>query len=446
MGKVKNNSIIKIMILLLITIIILISLVGIYVKKTYQYENILPDYKLGMEFTGSRITQIKVSDAENQVAYDTEGTIVEDYEEGQEGITVVTEKVKKDEALTEENFKKVKEIIQKRLKQTNIQEYELRVNMQTGDIMLELPESIQTDTILSGVYPAGKFEIVDAETGEVLLTKEQIKDSVVMYEAITTGTQVYLAIQFDKEGTVKLEEISKTYIATQDEEGNTVEKQISVKIDDEDFTTTYFGSTIPNGQLNIPMGHATEDTEELGEYINQTALVAAILSNETMPIIYEVESSSYFPTEIKENTILLLEIIVVALNIIIIIYFSIRYKLNGLFGGIIGIGFGALLLLAIRFSNVVITIEALIVFFMMMLLNYLFIQVLLAKLNKENTKQNFYEVLKRALLTIIPFAIVAVILCFQGTLAISTSGMIMFWGLVIFALYHLGITKILLIK
>ena len=83
---------------------------------------------------------------------------------------------------------------------------------------------------------------------------------------------------------------------------------------------------------------------------------------------------------------------------------------------------------------------------MMMLLNYLFIQVLLAKLNKENTKQNFYEVLKRALLTIIPFAIVAVILCFQGTLAISTSGMIMFWGLVIFALYHLGITKILLIK
>ena len=446
MGKVKNNSIIKIMILLLITIIILISLVGIYVKKTYQYENILPDYKLGMEFTGSRITQIKVSDAENQVAYDTEGNIVEDYEEGQEGITVVTEKVKKDEALTEENFKKVKEIIQKRLKQTNIQEYELRVNMQTGDIMLELPESIQTDTILSGVYPAGKFEIVDAETGEVLLTKEQIKDSVVMYEAITTGTQVYLAIQFDKEGTVKLEEISKTYIATQDEEGNTVEKQISVKIDDEDFTTTYFGSTIPNGQLNIPMGHATEDTEELGEYINQTALVAAILSNETMPIIYEVESSSYFPTEIKENTILLLEIIVVALNIIIIIYFSIRYKLNGLFGGIIGIGFGALLLLAIRFSNVVITIEALIVFFMMMLLNYLFIQVLLAKLNKENTKQNFYEVLKRALLTIIPFAIVAVILCFQGTLAISTSGMIMFWGLVIFALYHLGITKILLIK
>ena len=446
MGKVKNNSIIKIMILLLITIIILISLVGIYVKKTYQYENILPDYKLGMEFTGSRITQIKVSDAENQVAYDTEGNIVEDYEEGQEGITVVTEKVNKDEVLTEENFKKVKEIIQKRLKQTNIQEYELRVNMQTGDIMLELPESIQTDTILSGVYPAGKFEIVDTETGEVLLSKEQIEDCNVLPQPTTTGTQVYLIIQFNKEGTEKLEEISQTYISTEDEEGNTVEKQISVKIDDEDFTTTYFGSTIPNGQLNIPMGHATEDTEELGEYINQTALVAAMLSNETMPIIYEVESSSYFPTEIKENTILLLEIIVVALNIIIIIYFSIRYKLNGLFGGIIGIGFGALLLLAIRFSNVVITIEALIVFFMMMLLNYLFIQVLLAKLNKENTKQNFYEVLKRALLTIIPFAIVAVILCFQGTLAISTSGMIMFWGLVIFALYHLGITKILLIK
>ena len=111
MGKVKNNSIIKIMILLLITIIILISLVGIYVKKTYQYENILPDYKLGMEFTGSRITQIKVSDAENQVAYDAEGNIVEDYEEGQEGITVVTEKVNKDEVLTEENFKKVKKTL-----------------------------------------------------------------------------------------------------------------------------------------------------------------------------------------------------------------------------------------------------------------------------------------------------------------------------------------------
>ena len=446
MGKVKNNHVTKIMILLFITIIILISLVGIYVKKTYQYENILPDYKLGMEFTESRITQIQVDKSENQVAYDTEGNVVEDYEEGQEGITVVSEKVNKDEVLTEENFKKAKEIMQKRLKQLEIKEYEIRLDTQTGNIVLELPENNQTDAILSGIYPAGKFEIVDTETGEVLLSKDQIEDSTVMYEPTTTGTQVYLAIQFNKEGTKKLEEISKTYISTQDEEGNTVEKQVSVKIDDEDFMTTYFGSTIPNGQLTISMGHATEDAEELGEYINQTALIATMIRNETMPIVYTVESSSYFPTEIRANTIFLLEVIVVALNIIIIIYFSIRYKLNGLFGGIIGIGFGALLLLAIRFSNVVITIEALIVFFMMMLLNYLFIQVLLAKLNKENTKQNFYEVLKRALLTIIPFAIVAVILCFQGTLAISTSGMIMFWGLVIFALYHLGITKVLLTK
>ena len=223
MGKVKNNHVTKIMILLFITIIILISLVGIYVKKTYQYENILPDYKLGMEFTGSRNTQKQVDKSENQVAYDTEGNVVEDYEEGQEGITVVSEKVNKDEVLTEENFKKAKEIMQKRIKQLEIKEYEIRLDTQTGNIVLELPENNQTDAILSGIYPAGKFEIVDTETGEVLLSKDQIEDSTVMYEPTTTGTQVYLAIQFNKEGTKKLEEISKTYISTQDEEGNTVE-------------------------------------------------------------------------------------------------------------------------------------------------------------------------------------------------------------------------------
>lgn len=257
------------MILLLITVIVLISLVGIYVKKTYKYENILPEFKKGMEFTGSRITKIAVDTTEGQTAYDEEGNKVEEYEEGQEGITIVNEKINKDEVLTEENYKKSKEIIEKRLKQLEIKEYEIRLDYENGNIWLELPENEETDMIISGMYSAGKFEMIDTETEEVLLSNEEIKESAVMYSPDTTGTQVYLAIVFDKEGTKKLEEISKTYVQTEDEEGNSVEKQVTVKLDGEEFMTTYFGSTIPNGQLTISMGNPTKDVEELGEYANQ---------------------------------------------------------------------------------------------------------------------------------------------------------------------------------
>lgn len=71
--------------------------------------------------------------------------------------------------LTEENYKEVKSIIEKRLKKSNIQDYNISVNNITGDITLEIPEDENTDTVISNLNTIGKFEIIDTDTNEVLI-------------------------------------------------------------------------------------------------------------------------------------------------------------------------------------------------------------------------------------------------------------------------------------
>ena len=82
--------------------------------------------------------------------------------------------------------------------------------------MIEIPENDNTDNVVSNIGTTGKFEIIDADTEEVLMDNSDIKSAKVMYgaaSATSSGTSVYLDIEFNKEGTGKLKDISN-YICT----------------------------------------------------------------------------------------------------------------------------------------------------------------------------------------------------------------------------------------
>ena len=142
--------------------------------------------------------------------------------------------------LTVENYEKSKRIIEKRLKEYGVQDFNLRLNNNNGQIILELPENSNTDTLLANITYVGKFEILDSETKEVLLDYSKVKDAKAVYSNTDFGTRVFLSIEFNDEGKAKLEEITKTYIETTDEEGNKTTKEISINIDDETLLETYF--------------------------------------------------------------------------------------------------------------------------------------------------------------------------------------------------------------
>lgn len=164
----KKNVGLKILVVLVILAICLISFVGIYKKDKNQMVEVLPEYQLGMDLNGAREVVLKVSDDTNEVIYDEQGNVTEDGldEEGnlKEGYKKEEVKVNKDEVLTEENFKRAKQIIEKRLATMSVYEYEVRQNLEDGTITIELPENDDTDAVISNLAYAGKFEIVDSET------------------------------------------------------------------------------------------------------------------------------------------------------------------------------------------------------------------------------------------------------------------------------------------
>ena len=108
--KVKQQKIITIIaVILLVVIITLASFVGIYKKQEYKVANVVPNYILGMEFTGSRVVDLSVdTSVESTTIYDKDGNEVTEKEDGVEyteenGYTTVENKVNSDDVLTQNN-------------------------------------------------------------------------------------------------------------------------------------------------------------------------------------------------------------------------------------------------------------------------------------------------------------------------------------------------------
>ena len=191
--KTNNKNVIKVIkILTIVLLIVLVSMIGffgIYKKNKNQMSNVVKKYSYAMDINGTRTIKLKLNDE-------------------------VTEEEK-----TVDNYNKSKGIIEKRLKSLKIEEYNIVLNDKTGEIIIEIPENLSTDKIVSNLNTIGKFQIIDSETNETLLDNSNIKSSDVLYNRETSGTSVYLEIAFNKEGKNKLEDISKTYVKT--EETNT---------------------------------------------------------------------------------------------------------------------------------------------------------------------------------------------------------------------------------
>ena len=251
-------------IIVIILLLSLISFVGIYVKDKNTMKNVIPEYKLGTDLHGARNILVKVDDSTTTKKYDSDGNLVKDSSDGDENnenITEVEEKVNPDELRTADNYEAVKNIIEARLKYMKVEDYLLRFDESTGDISLEVPENSSTDYIAQYAITKGEFKIVDNDTSEVLLTNADLKEAKVQYSTSTSGTTVYLTIEFNKDAVEKLRDISKTYVSSTDTDGNTTTKKIKMTLDDSTIITTYFQEEISTGIIQLSMGTSTSTSE-----------------------------------------------------------------------------------------------------------------------------------------------------------------------------------------
>lgn len=457
---------------LVVALIAMIAIFGIYTQKENRMVNKVKGYTYAMDLKGERTIILSLATGKEEIIKDSEGKEITDAENltedelKEKGYTKEEVEKNKAEDLTDENYQKTKEIIEKRLKQLSVQQYNISINEQNGELTLNIPENEKTDDIINQIMPKGKFEIIDSETNEVLMNNNDIKEVKVLTgqsSSTQNGVNVYLDIQFNKEGTQKFETITGTYKTSSDtnttQENTTDEnsensenteetkKQITMKIDGETMTTTSFEDVIKTGKMSLIVGGASSENETIKENIEKAQNIASLMNNGEMPLEYE-GYSQYILSDITRENLHTIEIAIIIITAVALLLLVIKYKTSGFLASIGFVGLAAIVAIIIRYTNVVIALEGIFAIAVILIINYIFQKKLLAKIKKIKIQNKEENILKKAMketykdffLKIIPICIMAITFTFIKWIPISSFGMVMFWGLLLIAIYNPLIT------
>lgn len=462
----------KIILCIAIAVLIaLISFVGVYVKDTVVFKDKLPNYEYASDFGEKRITSLVFST--NEVIYDKDGNKVDSIPEGANEADYRREKenANSEEVLNSDNYKKVKEILEGRLKDLNVEDYKIRVDESNGSACLELSETEDTDRFIQALSAKGDFALKDAETKDVLLDRSNIKEAKVVYSnASTDGVTVYLDIKFDKEGKEKLAEISRTYVKpeeienkegenseeTSNEGENNEEKKeeesnknkVTLTLEGSDMLTTHFGEELKNGELTISLGTG-KDNETIKEYMEQGSFYAMLINNPEMPIKYQVGASETVKGNLNGNEIYIAIGILCVAVLISAIYMICRYRLNGVFGAISLTLMVALLLLCARYTSILVSLNSIFAVILLIVVDTYLISKILGSIKKDNSVENTHKALLRTYLEekeiIIITLVIAIVFTFMKHVGSYTFGMTVFYGAISVALSNLIFLRTILL-
>ena len=460
--------------ILAIIVICLISFVGIYTKNANRMENQVKDYDLSKDLKGYRELVFKVSDATEVL--DSNGKVVGNTDEyGDSSIETNSykkseNKINASEDLTKENYEKAKSIIEKRLKSLNVEDYNLSLDEENGNIYLQIPENSDTDHTVSNILQVAKFEIKDQDdTSNVLVTNDDLKKISAVYNTTSSGTTVYLQIEFNKNGKNILKQISTGDYATDEnltnttnttgntsenentnsnentssEEETKTQKKIILSVDNNDMITTSFDDPIEDGIIDLSMNKATTDQDSISDTLQSASTIAAVVNSGKMPLTYKVAENNYVNTDITSNMLKKAMYVVIAIVIVALVVLIIKYKSVGLLASISYIGFVGLELLLIRYTNVTISLESIVAGIILLAVNYLITYRLIKvhETDSELKKKVYSNEFKSIIIKSIPIFIIAIIFVFMKWTKIATFGMFMFWGLLLSIIYNYIVTK-----
>ena len=372
-GDKLTKKLISILLILVSIAVIIIAFIGIYLPDLNKLKNIIPGYKLGTEVDGIIEYRFKVDDSssEKQVYVDSNGKIrgevlnssSSDYEVETEleeandtGFSIETRTIKENEdsILTKENFEKSKKLVEERLENAGATEYAIRLDDVTGEMVVELSQNDDVGYLYQVALTAlGEFDIIDAQTGVVLLDKTSVSDTAVAanYSQASNSYTIYLQVNLTDEGTKLLEEISKKYVEYSDSEGNSQKEYISIRVDGASVMKTYFGEPYTQSILNVPIADNVS-AKDLNTYQKSVNDVAFAINHDTMPIKYkQVGSAVFIESDMAKETMSIFYWTVVCALIVIFIILSIKYKTKGVLAGILNDALIGLIILIIKYFS-----------------------------------------------------------------------------------------------
>ena len=427
MKKIK-----KLTIILIIVLLCLVSFIGIYIKNHALMKNIIKDYDFGMNIEGYWEVRLSVATSEDE-----------------------------EQEITSEKVETTKKFIEKRLKQLGSEDYLIKVNYTTGEIVLEIEENDRTDRVVSDIYSGGVLKMVDSKDhSKVLITNDDIKNVSLKYSTTEQGTGVYLSLDFTKEGSKKLEDLTTNEYRTIEKEENDenaenaenttentdeedaeedAQPKVTLMIDDTEILSSSFDNPIKNGSIQLSLNQASTDMGKIQEAVNMGIAIATTLNNGPLPLEYEIDSTTYIYSEITKEVATIFIIAMAIIILIALVILVVKYKVPALLAGISYIGFIALYLIALRYTNVTITLEGVAGILIVLIVNYLLLQKLL-------TKTTIAAAFREMAIQSVPVIVVIVVFSFISWTNIASFGMTMFWGLLLTVIYHFIVTNALLKK
>ena len=468
----------KVKILTITLAMILIALVafgGVYVKKQNRMENKVKEYEFSKELSGARVVEIMPeTTTESTENAETEGTETE----GSDGTET---DAKKSEMLTTDNYRIVKKTIKNRLQNLKCDDYNIALNDEDGKIRVEFPENDNTDTYVYYLTADNKIQVKEKDSETELLDDSMFKKAKYNYTGNAEGKyQVYLELELTKDGQAKIEEVKNNYAIFENEvkeiedaekaaeesaketteEGT--EQTTETKTEEENKTeettknneetkkiavvtiagTEFNVDKIEKNKITLKVGSEATDDTSINNNMSRASEIALLINSGKYPVTYENETNRFVHSDITNNDILYFAIAVLAILIIVLCVFIVKYKLKGFLSAISFVGFVALFSLLIRYTNVMISIEGIGAILLILLLNLRFNWLVLEKTQKMNLlKEAMASTYKDLYLKLIPLMIITIVFCFSGGANLNSFGFIMFWGLILVALYNIIVTK-----
>lgn len=406
-----------------------------------------------------------------------------------------------DNELIEKDYENAKKIMEKRLKSLGAQDYTISLDKENGTVRVELAENDNVDMYIYYLYASQKITIKDTDSKDILLNDEMIKGAKYSYTSDSKGAyQVYEEIELTKDGQAKLNELlndyallatdvteienakkasesesTKTESTSEENTESTSEKNTeSTENKDEQNTestetqstteetssnsettkktaklyvndTTYDVSKIEKGKITVKIGASSTNTTSINNNISIAAEIAMLENAGKLPADYEVDTNRYEYSSITQKEIIYFAIVMIAILVITLLVYCVIYKKSGILASISFVGFVASFSLLIRYTNVAISIEGISAIIIVMIINLIINREILSKTKKMNlVNEAVKSTYKNIYLKLIPVGILTIVFCLSKWESLSSFGMIMFWGLVLTAIYNVIVTRTLL--
>ena len=465
--------------ILVITLVTLISMWGVNVKSGSTMKNKLPDYEYGMELKSTNIINLEVVKKETSEENTAEETATAQEQTGEattENAEVATAEQpeatepKKEEKKEENNvkeYRKAKSILEKRFALMEVNQYTIRLNEKTGNMAIEVPTEFAS-LVSQNAFSKGKFEIKISDNEEVIADNksvQEVKTSINNQYANVQGygSIVELNFVFNKDAVKKFTDIKNNYELTvmhddskeeeqaltgeeQDETsisntGSVEDRKVNLYLDGNSlYSTTLedFVKYASTGTLPLSIGGYTDDTKALEASLQQANITKSLIMTENLPVEYTSSSTSNIHSDINKKSIIIVFVVIAAA---MIIYLVVRYKLKGLYAGLTILGFISTLLLIVRFTNVALTISSIFALAVTMVLQFIYLIKLLS--GKSNTK-NFNETTTTFIKILVPVFIMSITISFAKIVELIGFGEVVFWGIIVFAIFNNIITRAML--